>query len=224
MLAVLIIICTSNARKGLTISKMPRWDTIWTKLGQLHMTHYSSFYYNPVCINKKPIHPDELLWGQTLLLDERVWLSATIHSKGDQYQSNSSIANSSNRAIIDLALITSKRAFSKLKHVDFASLKLKRRLLGSSPQHFPPKFNWHSGERQVMFSWHFKNSDSSIKLPGREVVTPQDMFPLLQSPVETCFTPLHSKLVSLLGDVRLEGSYSDIKSHATPGSQFLCWC
>lgn len=116
--------------------------------------------------------------------------------------------------------------FLKLKHLDFASLELKRRLSGSSPQHFPPKFNWHSGERQVMLSWHFKNSDLSIKLSGREawVVTPQDKFPRLQSPAETCFTPLHSKLVSLLGDVRLEGSYSDIKSHATPGSQFLCWC
>lgn len=77
-----------------------------------------------------------------------------------------------------------------------------------------------------MLSWHFKNLDLSIKLSGREawVVTPQDKFPQLQSPVETCFTPLHSKLVSLLGYVGLAGSYSNIKSHATPGSQFLCWC
>ncbi len=58
---------------------------------------------------------------------------------------------------------------------------------------------------------------SPIRLPNREVwfVTPHNRFPLLQSPVAACFTPLHLTLGIALGDVRLACSCSAMETYST---------
>ncbi len=54
-------------------------------------------------------------------------------------------------------------------------------------------YSWHNTARQTTFSWYMANPDSPIGLLNRETwfLTPQNRFPLLQSPVSVCFTSLH---------------------------------
>lgn len=58
---------------------------------------------------------------------------------------------------------------------------------------------WHNVVKRGTFSLHTPNPDSPIRLPNRETCfsTSQNMFPLLQSPVTACFTPLHPYLSPL---------------------------
>lgn len=77
-------------------------------------------------------------------------------------------------------------------------------------------YSWHNVVRQTAFSWHLPNSGPSISLPDRELrfTTPQNTFPLLQSPVVVCFTTLHPTLCIALGDVRLACSSSATETHS----------
>ncbi len=58
---------------------------------------------------------------------------------------------------------------------------------------------------------------SPIRLPNREMwfVTPHNRFPLLQSPVAACFTPLHLTPGIALGDVRFECSCWAMENYST---------
>ena len=58
---------------------------------------------------------------------------------------------------------------------------------------------------KVAFSWHPPNPDSSIGLLDGEVgfITPENAFPLLQSPMVASFTPLQPTLGIAHGDLRL---------------------
>jgi hypothetical protein len=53
-------------------------------------------------------------------------------------------------------------------------------------------YSWHYAFRQVAFSWNVPNPDSSVGLPDGKVgfITPENPFPLLQSPIAVSFTPL----------------------------------
>ena len=57
----------------------------------------------------------------------------------------------------------------------------------------------------MVFSWHPPNPDWSVGLLDNEarLVTPENMFPLLQSPVAACFTPLQPTLGIAPSDLRL---------------------
>jgi hypothetical protein len=57
-------------------------------------------------------------------------------------------------------------------------------------------YSWYYALGQVAFSWHLPNSDSSIRLPDGEAwfITPENAFPLLQSPMAVSFTPLQPTL------------------------------
>ncbi len=81
--------------------------------------------------------------------------------------------------------------------------------------HYPSStklYSWHNAVRQVKFFWHPPNLVSPIRLPNREAwfVTPQNRFPLLQSP---CFTPT-SKLGNLLVDIKFACRCSAMETHS----------
>jgi hypothetical protein len=61
----------------------------------------------------------------------------------------------------------------------------------------------------VVLSWHPPNPDWSVRLPGGEAwfITPENTFPLLQSPMAARFTLLQPTLGIAHGDLR-----------------FVCWC
>ena len=68
---------------------------------------------------------------------------------------------------------------------------------------------------QVVFSWHPSNPDSSVALPDGEAwfITPENAFPLLQSPLAASFTPLQPTLGVAHGDLRLMWGCSAMETH-----------
>ena len=66
-----------------------------------------------------------------------------------------------------------------------------------------------------MFSWHPLNPDSTVGLPDGEAlfITPENVFPLLQSPMAESFTPLQPALGIAHGDLRLVCVCSAMESH-----------
>ena len=78
---------------------------------------------------------------------------------------------------------------------------------------------------QVAFSWHPPNSDLSIGLPGGEAcfITPENPFPLVQSPMVVSFPPLQLTLGIVHGDpacMRLLGHGNPF--HEALAEQCLC--
>jgi hypothetical protein len=65
------------------------------------------------------------------------------------------------------------------------------------------------------FSRHPPNPDSSVGLPDGEVwfITPENVFPLLQSPMVVSFTPLQLTLGITHGDIRLVCSCSAMETN-----------
>ena len=68
---------------------------------------------------------------------------------------------------------------------------------------------------QVAFSWHLPNPDLSVGLPDGEswFITPENAFPLLQSPMVVSFTPLQQTLGIGHGDLRLVCGYLAMETH-----------
>jgi hypothetical protein len=66
-------------------------------------------------------------------------------------------------------------------------------------------YSGHYALGQVAFSLHPPNPDSCVRLPDDEesFITPENAFPLLQSPMVTSFTPLQPMLGIAHDDLRL---------------------
>ena len=78
-----------------------------------------------------------------------------------------------------------------------------------------PLFLLHYALRQIVFSWHPLNLASSVGLPDGEAsfTTPENAFPLLQSPVAVSINPLQLTLGIAHGDLRLVCGYSAMENH-----------
>lgn len=118
---------------------------------------------------------------------------------------SSSTPNSSNHVFMDLAImLKQERAFPKggRKQLSEMPLYAVALLLTATNKSKPWKtasdhyscstkpYCWHYAFQWFMFSLYLPNPDSYIRLPDSEArfITPENMFPLLQSPVTMCFT------------------------------------
>ena len=86
---------------------------------------------------------------------------------------------------------------------------------GPRPNHEKQLHSWHYAFGQVAFSWHPPNLDSYIGLPDDVAwfITPENAFPLLQSPMAASFTPLQPTLGIAHGDLRLVCDCSAMETH-----------
>jgi hypothetical protein len=64
---------------------------------------------------------------------------------------------------------------------------------------------WHYAFGKIVFTWYPPNPDSSVRLPDGKAwfITPENMFPLLQSPMAASFTTFQPTLGIVHGDLRL---------------------
>ena len=88
----------------------------------------------------------------------------------------------------------------------------------TAPDHYSSStklYSWHYAFGQVAIPWHLPNSDSSVRLPHGEAwfITPENAFPLLESPIAANFTPLQPMLGITHGDLRLVCGCSAMETH-----------
>ena len=111
----------------------------------------------------------------------------------------------------------------------------------TAPDHYSPStklYSWHYALGQIAFSWHLPNPDLSVGLPDCDAwfITPENAFPLLQSPMAMSFRPFQSLIVDRGRSSRAEIWQTDLlerwhsvtvprwKSLSSSVRPFYCQC